>query len=202
MVVIKHQILLGQEIQVKRSDGTWHDAIITEIVVAHPEKFWEFPQASDHIKVIFADRCTKSILLQQELDDVLRPVSDIAGLIRCRREELFKRLVPEDDDIGELPDIELSQPDSELSQPRDLKRKTGNCQPTDDERHVRPRPLPKIITRPPVPVFPPDIPKCMIDDDDDELDDTFHEACLIAERNARQATSSSDQGRRIVEHAD
>ena len=98
MVVIKHQILLGQEIQVKRSDGTWHDAIITEIVVAHPEKFWEFPQASDHIKVIFADRYTKSIL-QQELDDVLRPVCDIAGLIRCRREELFTRLTPEEDDI-------------------------------------------------------------------------------------------------------
>ena len=115
---------------------------------------------------------------------------------------MFKRLVPEDDDIGELPDIELSQPDSELSQPRDLKRKTGNCQASDQERPVRPRPRPNICSRPPVPVFPPGIPPCMIDDDDDELDDTFHAACLIAERNALKATSSSDQGRRIVEHAD
>ena len=192
MVAIGHTFLLGQEVQIKRSDGRWDDAIITDVIVAQPERFWEFPNPSDHIKVIFADRMTKSILLQQDLSEVLRPACDLTGLIARRRGELFARLPPEVDEVQDVPDIEQSQQELQASPER--KRKAQQDKGSTMERPVHQRLSPKQNSRPPVPVFQPALPRCLMDDDDLFDDETFHEACKLAEQDTREAMSSSHLG--------
>ena len=111
MVAIDHRFLLGQSVQARRSDGNWHAAVIIDANIHHPDQFWNPPHENDTIRVIFADRITKSYRLQQDLSSVLSPIVWTEGLVARRKEELFQTLPPEIDE-HRLPlpqDLEASQ---------------------------------------------------------------------------------------------
>ena len=82
MVAIDHRFLLGQSVQARRSDGEWHEAVIIDANIHNPHAFWEPAHENDTIKVIFADRVTRSYRLQQDLSSVM-------WLVSRRRQELF-----------------------------------------------------------------------------------------------------------------
>ena len=111
MVAIDHRFLLGQSVQARRSDGNWHAAVIIDANIHNPDEFWKPPHENDTIRVIFADRITRSYRLQQDLSSVLSPIIWTAGLVARRRQELFQTLPPEIDE-GSLPlpdDLDASQ---------------------------------------------------------------------------------------------
>ena len=111
MVAIDHRFLLGQSVQARRSDGEWHAAVIIDANIHNPDAFWKPPHENDTIRVIFADRITRSYRLQQELSSVLSPIIWTAGLVARRRQELFQTLPPETDERSlPLPkDLDASQ---------------------------------------------------------------------------------------------
>ena len=111
MVAIDHRFLLGQSVQARRSDGEWHEAVIIDAKIHNPDAFWKPAHENDTIQVIFADRCTKSYRLQQDLSSVLSPVIWTAGLVARRRQELFQTLPPEIDERSLPPpqDLDASQ---------------------------------------------------------------------------------------------
>ena len=94
MVAIDHRFLLGQSVQARRSDGNWHAAVIIDANVHNPDEFWKPPHENDTIRVIFADRITRSYRLQQDLSSVLSPIIWTAGLVARRRQELFSNIAP------------------------------------------------------------------------------------------------------------
>ena len=111
MVAIDHRFLLGQSVQARRSDGKWHEAVIIDANIHNPDAFWKPARENDTIRVIFADRITKSFRLQQDLSKVLSPIVWTAGLVTRRRQELFQTLPPETDERSlPLPmDLDASQ---------------------------------------------------------------------------------------------
>ena len=111
MVAIDHRFLLGQSVQARRSDGDWHAAVIIDANIHNPDEFWKPPHENDTIRVIFADRITRSYRLQQDLSSVLSPIIWTAGLVARRRQELFQTLPPEIDERSlPLPqDLDASQ---------------------------------------------------------------------------------------------
>ena len=111
MVAIDHRFLLGQSVQARRSDGNWHAAVIIDANIHNPDEFWKPPHENDTIRVIFADRITRSYRLQQDLSSVLSPIIWTAGLVARRRQELFQTLPPETDESSlPLPDdLDASQ---------------------------------------------------------------------------------------------
>ena len=111
MVAIDHRFLLGQSVQARRSDGEWHEAVIIDANIHNPDAFWKPPHENDTIKVIFADRVTRSYRLQQDISSVLSPIMWTAGLVARRRQELFQTLTPEIDERNlPLPkDLDASQ---------------------------------------------------------------------------------------------
>ena len=111
MVAIDHRFLLGQSVQARRSDGNWHAAVIIDANIHNPDEFWKPPHENDTVRVIFADRVTRSYRLQQDLSSVLSPIVWTAGLVARRRQELFQTLPPEIDERS-LPlskDLDASQ---------------------------------------------------------------------------------------------
>ena len=111
MVAIDHRFLLGQSVQARRSDGNWHAAVVIDAKIHNPDEFWKPPHENDTIRVIFADRITRSYRLQQDLSSVLSPIIWTAGLVARRRQELFQTL-PEEKDERSLPlpqDLDASQ---------------------------------------------------------------------------------------------
>ena len=117
MVAIDHRFLLGQSVQARRSDGEWHEAVIIDANIHNPAAFWKPPHENDTIRVIFADRITRSYRLQQDLSSVLSPIIWTAGLVARRRQELFQTLPPEIDEHSlPLPqDLEASQEEASSS---------------------------------------------------------------------------------------
>ena len=117
MVAIDHRFLLGQSVQARRSDGNWHDAVIIDANIHNPDEFWKPPHENDTIRVIFADRVTRSYRLQQDLSSVLSPIIWTEGLVARRRQELFQTLPPEIDERSlPLPqDLEASQAEESSS---------------------------------------------------------------------------------------
>ena len=117
MVLIDHRFLLGQSVQARRSDGDWHAAVIIDANIHNPDEFWKPPHENDTIRVIFADRITRSYRLQQELSSVLSPIIWTEGLVARRRQELFQTLAPERDDSSlPLPqDLDASQEEASSS---------------------------------------------------------------------------------------
>ena len=111
MVAIDHRFLLGQSVQARRSDGEWHEAVIIDANIHNPDAFWKPAHENDTIRVIFADRITRSYRLQQDLSSVLSPMVWTAGLVARRRKELFQTLPPETDESSlSLPeDLDASQ---------------------------------------------------------------------------------------------
>ena len=111
MVAIDHRFLLGQSVQARRSDGDWHAAVIIDANIHNPDEFWKPPHENDTIRVIFADRITRSYRLQQDLSSVLSPIIWTAGLVARRRQELVQTLPPEIDERSlPLPqDLDASQ---------------------------------------------------------------------------------------------
>ena len=117
MVAIDHRFLLGQSVQARRSDGKWHAAVIIDANIHNPDEFWKPPHENDTIRVIFADRTTKSYRLQQDLSSVLSPIIWTAGLVARRRQELFQTL-PQEIDERSLPlpqDLDASQEEASSS---------------------------------------------------------------------------------------
>ena len=111
MVAIDHRFLLGQSVQARRSDGNWHAAVIIDANIHSPDEFWKPPHENDTIRVIFADRITRSYRLQQDLSSVLSPIIWTAGLVARRRQEPFQTL-PREIDERSLPlpqDLDASQ---------------------------------------------------------------------------------------------
>ena len=117
MVAIDHRFLLGQSVQARRSDGNWHAAVIIDANIQKPDEFWKPPHENDTIRVIFADRITRSYRLQQDLSEVLSPIVWTAGLVARRRQELFQTLPPEIDERSlPLPqDLDASQEEASPS---------------------------------------------------------------------------------------
>ena len=117
MVAIDHRFLLGQSVQARRSDGEWHEAVIIDANIHNPDAFWRPVHENDTIKVIFADRCTRSYRLQQDLSSVLSPIIWTEGLVARRRQELFQTLPPEIDERSlPLPqDLDASQEEASSS---------------------------------------------------------------------------------------
>ena len=111
MVAVDHTFLLGQTVQARRSDGEWHEAVIIGANIHDPDAFWKPPHENDTIRVIFADRVTRSYRLQQDLSSVLSPIVWTAGLVARRKKELFQTLRPETDERSlPLPkDLDASQ---------------------------------------------------------------------------------------------
>ena len=111
MVAIDHRFFLGQSVQARRSDGNWHAAVIIDANIHNPDEFWKPPHENDTIRVIFADRTTRSYRLQQDLSLVLSPNIWTAGLVAHRKQERFQSL-PEEKNERSLPlpqDLDASQ---------------------------------------------------------------------------------------------
>lgn len=130
MVAIDHRFLLGQSVQARRSDGEWHEAVIIDANIHNPNAFWESAHENDTIRVIFADRATRSYRLQQDLSSVLSPMVWTAGLVARRREELFQSLPAESDERNLPLPKDLDASEEEQSS-------TPSCNLAELEEHCR-----------------------------------------------------------------
>ena len=130
MLAIDHRFLLGQSVQARRSDGEWHEAVIIDANIHNPHAFWEPAHENDTIRVIFADRVTRSYRLQQDLSSVLSPMVWTAGLVARRRQELFQTLAPESDERSLPLPKDLDASEEEASS-------TSGCKAAQLEEHCR-----------------------------------------------------------------
>ena len=90
MVYVEPAMLLGTIVEVKRSDGTWQEAVISDV---YQEGLGCFPDPTenDYFTVKFANGGSKRILLQQELALFMRPVHDTMGLVVSQLKVLQQR---------------------------------------------------------------------------------------------------------------
>ena len=90
MVYVEPAMLLGTIVEVKRSDGTWQEAVISDV---YQEGLGCFPDPTenDYFTVKFANGGSKRILLQQELALFMRPVHDTMGLVVAQLKVLQQR---------------------------------------------------------------------------------------------------------------
>ena len=185
MVAIDHRFLLGQSVQARRSDGNWHAAVIIDANIHNPDEFWKPPHENDSIRVIFADRITRSYRLQQDLSSVLSPIIWTAGLVARRRQELFQTLPPEIDECSlPLPeDLDASQ--EEASSCLNFNRQ-------ELEEHCRRMAQPpkrqlsgtELEPQPKKPKRESERPACL-DSDSDSDDEAYKLACEMATKGIR-----------------
>ena len=67
MVYIEPHILLGAIVEVKRSDGSWEEAVISNVYQDQPVLCPEVTD-NDYFTVTFSEGRTKRILMQQEIE--------------------------------------------------------------------------------------------------------------------------------------
>ena len=183
MVLINHRLLIGQEVLARRSDDRWHKAVVQDVYVVHPTKHWEPPHSNDHIRVIFADNMTKSYLLQQDLDDVIKPVANPADLANQRFQAMRLRDTGAESQPLPLDIADLDSSQEEKVSSSSVKRLAPEGSSEGQQRRVQPRFATEPHRRPPVPAFQQGTPRCLTDDDDLFDDAALIEACSFFENS-------------------
>lgn len=182
MVAIDHRFLLGQSVQARRSDGNWHAAVIIDANIHNPDEFWKPPHENDTIRVIFADRITRSYRLQQDLSSVLSPIIWTAGLVASRKEELFQTLPPEIDERS----LPLPQ-DLDASQQEASSGSGFNSAAIEEHCRRMAKPLKRKLSGPELKPQPKKLtresgrPACL-DSDSDFDDETYKLACELTSK--------------------
>ena len=80
MVPINPRLPLGALIEVKRSNGSWQEAVIVDVYTQGTGWTTEVTE-HDYYTVKFAEGTKKKILMQQDLEQIFRPVRDLVGLV-------------------------------------------------------------------------------------------------------------------------
>ena len=185
MVAIVHRFLLGQSVQARHSDGEWHSAVIIDANIHNPDQFWHPPHENDTIRVIFADRITKSYRLQQDLSSVLSPIMWTAGLVDRRRQELFKTLEPEIEEHS----LPLPQ-DLDASQAEESSSSGFNSAALEEHCRRMAKPPKRQLSGPELKPEPKkrkresERPACL-DSDSDSDDEAYELACEMATKGIR-----------------
>ena len=170
-----HKCLLGQEVLAVRSDGNWHEAIITDVHVQFPDVCcWNKFAQDNYVKVTFADGMTATIKTNVKTTELIGPVADPHALVKRRCKELFERHRKQE--AEGLPRSEVST--AGTSSPN--KRKAED---DSNRRTVVPRPHVVLDKKLSVPQTQHERPSCM-DSDSDADDEILSKACAIAEQHA------------------
>ena len=101
MVYINPRLLIGVILEVKRSNGEWKEAVVVDLSVAGSG--W-MPEVTEHdyFQVKFTGGETKKILMQQDLQLLIRPVHDLVGLVESQVRHLADRRRKRSEDIEEF----------------------------------------------------------------------------------------------------
>ena len=91
MVYIEAKLLLGSIVEIKRSDGSWVEGVISDVYLEAPLLSLDGRNDNDYFTVTFADGRKKKILMQQELAEYMRPVHDTAELLVSQMKVLQDR---------------------------------------------------------------------------------------------------------------
>lgn len=80
MVFIDAHLLIGAIVQVKRTDGSWSEAVITDASTSGIGLLSDVGE-DDFFVLQLADGSTKRVLMQQDLSSWFRPVDDLQALV-------------------------------------------------------------------------------------------------------------------------
>jgi len=183
-----NQCLLGQEVRAIRSDGKWHEAIITDIHVQFPDVCscqdkWE---EGNYIKVAFGDGMTATIKTKKhflDIADFIGPVEDPPALVKRRCKELYERHRKQEEVTPWTSFREALDEGGEATQE---KRKAED---DNNQRNVKPRKDDDLHTKTSDSQEQQEKLVRKAPDDSDAEDDMLLQACIMAEQ--QQATSST-----------
>ena len=171
MVYVEAHLLLGSIVEVTRTNGSWDEAVITDmsLEVAHPLTL-DGVKEQDYFVVTFVDGSMKNILMQQDLSLFMRPLHDTGGHIVSQLKLLqHRKRVRDADNSDEKIDFSSTQ-----DHPQPEASSSGLS------RLMPPPPPPKKSRTVATPVAPAKRP-C----DDDISDDELLHAVLLYESQLR-----------------